>query len=82
MLRCAPGRPTFVSTTAPAFRPAGDAPRDLAQQIAGKLEAWTGQRWLVSIDTDSEGEPTLAEQWAAARAPCIALESKWGKPRQ
>lgn len=43
------------------FRPSDDAPRDLAQQIARRLETWTGSRWIVAVSSDA-GEPTVAEQ--------------------
>ena len=43
------------------FRPDGDAPRDLAQQISRQLESWTGNRWIVAVSSE-EGEATLAEQ--------------------
>jgi DNA polymerase-3 subunit gamma/tau len=43
------------------FRPDGDAPRDLAQQIARHLEDWTGNRWMVAVSSQP-GEATVAEQ--------------------
>ena len=43
------------------FRPAAEAPRDLAQQIARHLETWTGSRWIVAVSSE-EGEATVAEQ--------------------
>jgi len=38
-----------------------DAPGDLANQLGNKLNAWTGQRWMVSV-SDDPGAPTLGEQ--------------------
>ena len=43
------------------FRPDGDAPRDLAQQLARRLETWTGTRWIVAVSSET-GEATVAEQ--------------------
>ncbi|MEM7121133.1 MAG: DNA polymerase III subunit gamma/tau [Pseudomonadota bacterium] len=43
------------------FRPDGDAPRDLAQQLARRLETWTGNRWIVAVSSEA-GEATVAEQ--------------------
>jgi len=37
------------------------APRDLANQLGNKLNAWTGGRWMVSV-SDQPGEPTLGEK--------------------
>jgi len=37
------------------------APRDLANQLGHKLQAWTGTRWMVSV-SDQAGEPTLGDQ--------------------
>jgi DNA polymerase-3 subunit gamma/tau len=48
------------------FRPDSRAPRTLAGDLAGKLQAWTGQRWGVSIAAEG-GDPTLAEQKQAAK---------------
>jgi DNA polymerase-3 subunit gamma/tau len=49
------------------FRPDSRAPRTLAGDLAGKLQAWTGQRWGVAIAAEG-GDPTLAEQKQAAKA--------------
>ncbi len=43
------------------FRPDGDAARDLAQQLARRLETWTGSRWMVAVSSE-KGEATVAEQ--------------------
>ena len=46
------------------FAPSADAPRDLAQRLGARLQAWTGNRWAISIaDGDS---PTIAEVRDAA----------------
>jgi DNA polymerase-3 subunit gamma/tau len=44
------------------IRPNEDAPRDLAQELGGKLKEWTGERWVVTINSEAEGAPTLAAQ--------------------
>jgi DNA polymerase-3 subunit gamma/tau len=43
------------------FRPAQDAPRDLANCLGQLLSEWTGIRWMISV-SEAEGEPTLREQ--------------------
>ena len=43
------------------LRLAEGAPRTLPSQMAEKLTAWTGQRWIVSI-VNAGGAPTLAER--------------------
>jgi DNA polymerase-3 subunit gamma/tau len=47
------------------FRPADNAPGDLANRLREKLNEWTGTRWVVAI-SQAEGAPTL-EQQAQAR---------------
>jgi DNA polymerase-3 subunit gamma/tau len=42
------------------FEPTHDAPRDLAAQLAQRLQGWTGSRWGVSV-VSSGGAPTVAE---------------------
>ncbi|MCA0272050.1 MAG: DNA polymerase III subunit gamma/tau [Proteobacteria bacterium] len=46
------------------FEPAGDAPRDLAQSLAQKLQSWTGVRWGVSVVSEG-GAKTIAEERSA-----------------
>lgn len=58
LVRYAPGRIEF--------EPGPGAPRDLAARLAQRLQAWTGQRWGVSV-TGSGGAPALAETRDAAR---------------
>ncbi|SDZ18983.1 DNA polymerase-3 subunit gamma/tau [Jannaschia faecimaris] len=41
------------------FEPAPGAADDLAGRLAGRLQGWTGVRWVVSIASD--GQPTVAE---------------------
>jgi len=43
------------------FRPAANAPPDLANRLGQLLSEWTGSRWLIAI-SEAEGEPTLREQ--------------------
>jgi DNA polymerase-3 subunit gamma/tau len=43
------------------FRPAADAPSDLANRLGQLLSEWTGSRWLIAV-SEAEGEPTLRQQ--------------------
>jgi DNA polymerase-3 subunit gamma/tau len=52
-----PGRIEFV--------PTNDAPRDLAQRLGARLQAWTGSRWAVTI-VNAGGGKTVAEVRDAA----------------
>ena len=47
-----PGRIEFV--------PSDSAPRDLAQRLGARLQAWTGNRWAVTLVNDG-GAATIAE---------------------
>jgi DNA polymerase-3 subunit gamma/tau len=49
------------------FRPSDRAPRNLAGQLGGFLQAVTGVRWMVSVSQE-QGAPSLAEQAAAREA--------------
>ncbi len=49
------------------LRPEPDAPRDLAAKLAALLTEATGARWTIALSAEA-GEPTLAEQGAAADA--------------
>jgi DNA polymerase-3 subunit gamma/tau len=49
------------------LRPEPAAPRDLAPRLAKLLQETTGVRWTIALSA-SPGEPTLAEQGAAADA--------------
>ena len=42
------------------------APPGLAGELARRLEAWTGQRWMISI-ANEQGEPPLREQALSRR---------------
>jgi DNA polymerase-3 subunit gamma/tau len=53
LVNCEPGRLEF--------RPAANAPRDLANRLGQLLSEWTGMRWLIAV-SEAEGEPTLREQ--------------------
>ena len=46
------------------FAPSPDAPADLAARLGQRLQAWTGQRWGISV-VSGGGAPTLAEARAA-----------------
>ena len=46
------------------FRPADNAPRDLASRLGQRLSEWTGTRWVVAI-SQAEGAPTVEQQEAA-----------------
>jgi DNA polymerase-3 subunit gamma/tau len=43
------------------FRPAQDAPRDLANRLGQLLSEWTGSRWLIVV-SEAEGDPTLRQR--------------------
>ena len=47
------------------FEPTNSAPRDLAQRLGARLQAWTGNRWGVSIVSEGGGK-TIAEVRDAA----------------
>ena len=59
LARYAPGRIEFV--------PTDDAPRDLATRLAGRLQSWTGVRWVVALVSEG-GAPTIVQRREAARA--------------
>ncbi len=59
LARYAPGRIEFA--------PTADAAPDLAARLAQRLQAWTGQRWAVSV-VASGGAPTIAEARTAAES--------------
>jgi DNA polymerase-3 subunit gamma/tau len=48
------------------FSPAPGAPADLAGRLSQRLRSLTGARWQVAVSTEA-GQPTIAEQNAAAR---------------
>jgi DNA polymerase-3 subunit gamma/tau len=49
------------------FRPAPDAPSDLANRLGEMLARLTGQRWMISVSSQP-GQPTLAAQRLARQA--------------
>jgi DNA polymerase III subunit gamma/tau len=46
------------------FRPADNAPRDLASRLGRRLSEWTGTRWVVAI-SQADGAPTVEQQEGA-----------------
>ena len=54
------------------FEPAPSAPSDLAQRLGARLQAWTGNRWAVTV-VNSGGAETIAE---ARDAEAIALKAE------
>ncbi|SLN54688.1 DNA polymerase III subunit gamma/tau [Pseudooctadecabacter jejudonensis] len=42
------------------FEPGPNAPQNLAQRLASRLQAWTGNRWAVTLVNEG-GAPTIAE---------------------
>ena len=59
-----PGRIEFV--------PTDNAPSDLAQRLGSKLQAWTGNRWAISVVSEG-GQDTISEKNDAAD---LALKAK------
>ena len=53
------------------FRPVNDAPKDLANTIAGRLRDWTGQTWPVVV-TEEEGRGTVREREQSTREAMYA----------
>ena len=49
------------------FEPTADAPPDFAQRLGQRLQAWTGNRWAVTVVNEG-GAPTIAEDRAAEQA--------------
>src|SRR5690606_35633440 len=47
-----------------------DAPRTLLNDLTGRLQDWTGRRWVVSLSR-GEGGATLAEMEAARRESAL-----------
>jgi DNA polymerase-3 subunit gamma/tau len=48
-----------------------DAPPGLAGELAAKLEAWTGRRWMVAVGRNA-GAPTVAEARRSAQARLVS----------
>ena len=53
------------------FTPSDQAPGDLAQRLGSRLQAWTGNRWAVTLVNDSTAE-TIAEKRDAAELETLA----------
>ncbi len=49
-----------------AFQPAPQASRELASDLGQKLQAWTGSRWMISVEAEG-GAPTVREREDAER---------------
>jgi DNA polymerase-3 subunit gamma/tau len=45
-----------------AFQPTEDAPADLAQRLGARLQAWTGARWAVSVESAGGGDTIAAQR--------------------
>ncbi len=54
------------------FEPAPNTPQDLAQRLGSRLQAWTGNRWAVTVVNEG-GAPSIAE---VRDAEMIALKNK------
>ena len=50
------------------FSPGNKAPTDLANNLRGKLEDWTGDTWSVVVNSQKEGQPPLADQHRQAES--------------
>ena len=48
------------------LRPLAGAPPELATSLTQKLRAWTDRQWVVMLDNEAEGEPSLREREASA----------------
>ncbi len=48
------------------FQPVGNAPRDIVQQIYGRLREWTGAQWSITV-SEVEGGATIKELEVAER---------------
>jgi DNA polymerase-3 subunit gamma/tau len=57
------------------FSPAPGAPAELAGRLSQRLRGLTGERWQIAVSGD-EGQPTIAEQAAAAKAAENALAAE------
>jgi DNA polymerase-3 subunit gamma/tau len=50
-----------------------DAPKELAQELARKLKAWTGVTWAVVVNSQAQGDITLGEKRRQDRADEMEL---------
>jgi len=60
-------RPVRFEADRIEINPLPAAAGDLAQRLTQRLSDWTGRRWIVSVNSEVEGEPPLAEQRRQAR---------------
>ena len=51
--------------------PTDAAAPDLTQRLGARLQAWTGNRWAISV-SGAQGQPTIAEVRDAAKAAAEA----------
>ncbi|MDQ2094035.1 DNA polymerase III subunit gamma/tau [Rhodalgimonas zhirmunskyi] len=49
-----------------SFEPGPDAPADLAQRLGSRLQAWTGNRWAISVESTG-GAPSIKDVREADR---------------
>ncbi|HUS55241.1 MAG TPA: DNA polymerase III subunit gamma/tau [Thermohalobaculum sp.] len=57
------------------FSPSPGAPADLAGRLSQRLRGLTGARWQIAVSAD-EGQPTITEQGATAKAAENALAAE------
>ena len=53
------------------LKPVGNAPRDMLNQISGRLKEWTGDNWMVVV-AESDGAATVKEREESEREARIA----------
>ena len=51
-----------------AFTPSDLAPQDLAQRLGSRLQAWTGNRWAISLTNSSDAATVQETRDAETRA--------------
>ncbi len=49
------------------FRPAPEAPANIAQRLTGLLQEWTGRRWIISV-SGAAGDATMVQKREEAKA--------------
>lgn len=57
------------------FRTQPGVPADLAQRVGKKLREYTGARWMVTVNTTQQGDPTLKDQTRATVAAHPLIEA-------
>ena len=55
-------RPVSFKPGAMTYQPTEDAPSDLAQRLAKRLQEWTETRWMILADANAEGGETWSER--------------------